>query len=146
MKKAAKQRKQENDSKPQTDAQSDDEKYKAYDEAVVSGEPLQEYLIPEEVRRFHEELNEYHAVSPRLSGGDVDADWQDAESSGEETVGGTVATPDQDIVDELGRAVGMEFEDNQPLRSPAEVLDERDRHRWELNRSSADSDPAQQEE
>jgi hypothetical protein len=146
MKKAAKQRKQEKDPKPQTDVQSDDEKYKAYDEAVECGEPLQEYLIPEEVRRFHEELNEYHAVSPRLSGGDVDADWQDAESSGEETVGGTVATPDQDIVDELGRAVGMEFQDNQPLRSPAEVLDERDHHRWELNRSSADSDPAQQEE
>src|SRR5690349_21545538 len=146
MKKAVKQTKHKQEPKPQQEVQSDDEKYKAYDEAVENGEPLQEYLIPEEVRRFQEELHEYNAVSPRLSGGDVDADWQDAESSGEETVGGTVATPDQDIVDELGRAVGMEFQDNQPLRSPAEVLEERDRHRWELNRSSADSDPAQQEE
>jgi uncharacterized protein DUF6335 len=35
-------------------------------------------------------------AGPRLSGGDVDADWQRAESTGEEAVGGSVATPDQD--------------------------------------------------
>jgi hypothetical protein len=33
-------------------------------------------------------------TSPRLTGGDVDADWQAAYSSGEESVGGSVATPD----------------------------------------------------
>jgi len=126
--------------------QSDDEKFKAYDEAVKHGEPLQEELLTPGGRRLEEELEEYHSVSPRLSGGDIDADWQDAESSGEETVGGTVATPDQDDVDEIGRAVGLEFPDNQPLRSPAEILAERDRHRWELNRHSADNDIAQNEE
>jgi hypothetical protein len=32
----------------------------------------------------------------------------------------------------------MEFQDNQELRSPAEILDKRDRKRWELDRRSAD--------
>src|SRR5262249_45662448 len=39
------------------------------------------------------ELSEPPAVSPADTGGDVDADWQRAQSSGEETVGGSVATP-----------------------------------------------------
>src|SRR5438093_5915840 len=54
------------------------------------------------------ELTEHHGVSPTDSGGDVDADWQRAQSSGEEAVGGSVATPDQDIVDELARPLGVE--------------------------------------
>jgi hypothetical protein len=45
-------------------------------------------------------------TGPRLSGGDIDADWAGAYASGEESVGGSVATPDQDVVDELGRALG----------------------------------------
>ncbi len=47
---------------------------------------------------------------PLLSGGDVDADWKRADSIGEEAVGGSVATPDQDVVDEIGRALGVEQE------------------------------------
>ena len=54
------------------------------------------------------ELFEHHGVSPIDSGGDVDADWQRAQSSGEEAVGGSVATPDQDVVDELARPLGVE--------------------------------------
>ncbi|HEX4946974.1 MAG TPA: DUF6335 family protein [Blastocatellia bacterium] len=87
-----------------------------------------------------EELQQYNAVSPELSAGDVDADWQRAESTGDETPGGHVATPDQDNVDEIGRAVGMEFQDNQELRTHEEIFAKRDRERWELNRSSAEGD------
>ncbi|HET7876338.1 MAG TPA: DUF6335 family protein, partial [Methylomirabilota bacterium] len=43
-------------------------------------------------------LGAHREVSPVDSGGDVDADWQAAQSTGEETVGGSVATPDQDVV------------------------------------------------
>src|SRR5215207_10388392 len=64
-------------------------------------------------RLMEEELEEYHSVSPILSGNDVDAKWQAAEGGGEEAVGGHAPTPDQDIVDELGRATGIEFQDNQ---------------------------------
>lgn len=76
----------------------------------------------------------YTATGPALSGGDIDADWQDAESSGEETVGGTVATPDQDVVDQIGRALGVEQSSTAPLRPMEEVLEDRDRRRWELER------------
>ena len=79
-----------------------------------------------------EPLEVRHETSPRLSGGDVDADWSRAESSGEETVGGSVATPDQDVVDELARALGVEQEADAEFRTAGEILRERDRHRWEL--------------
>lgn len=86
---------------------------------------------------LEEELEEHNSKSPRLSGGDLDADWQSADQSGEETVGGSAPTPDQDIVDELGRAVGVMFSDTEPLR---DKLEERDRNRWELNPASADDE------
>ena len=79
-------------------------------------------------------------TSPRLTGGDVDADWQAAYSSGEESVGGSVATPDQDIVDEIGRALGIEQEADAPVRTSDEILRERDRFRWHLERNAADAE------
>lgn len=76
-----------------------------------------------------QERTEYSDTSPVLTGGDVDADWQRAAASGEESVGGTVATPDQDVVDDLGRAVGVERAPDGPFRASSEILDERDRRR-----------------
>ena len=83
-----------------------------------------------------EELDEHNSLSPRISGGDIDAAWQDANVAGEETVGGSAPTPDQDVVDELGEAVGLTYADDEPLDSDRKVLD-RDRNRWELNPESA---------
>jgi hypothetical protein len=80
------------------------------------------------------ELAEYTATSPAASAGDVDADWQRSESSGEETVGGSVATPDQDVVDEIGHALGVEQPSQAPVRSSEEILEDRDRRYWELDR------------
>jgi hypothetical protein len=51
---------------------------------------------------------------------------------GEETPGGSSPTPDQNVVDEIGRAYGLQEEDSGALRSGAEVLTRRDRHRQEL--------------
>ena len=85
---------------------------------------------------LEEELDEHHSESPKLSGGDLDADWQSANQAGEETVGGSVATPDQDRVDELGEAAGLTYEDDEPLQGE-EKIRERDRNRWELNPESA---------
>jgi hypothetical protein len=65
-----------------------------------------------------------------LTGGDVDADQQRARDAGDEAVGGSVATPDQDVVDELGRALGVEQEPGDEVRTAEEILRERDRHRW----------------
>lgn len=71
-------------------------------------------------------------TGPQLSAGDVDADWKRAESSGEETAGGSVATPDQDVVDEIGRALGVEQGSEAELTTSAEMLGRRDRFRWHL--------------
>ena len=79
-------------------------------------------------------------TSPRLTGGDIDADWQASYSSGEESVGGSVATPDQDIVDQIGRALGVEQEADAPVRTSDEILRERDRFRWHLERNAADAE------
>ena len=79
-------------------------------------------------------------TGPRLSGGDVDADWVGAYASGEESVGGSVATPDQDVVDELGRALGVEQDSDAPVRTSDEILRARDRLRWHLERNAADAE------
>ena len=88
---------------------------------------------------LEEELDEHNFLSPELSGGDLDASWQTGVVAGEETVGGSAPTPDQDIVDELGAAAGLSYEDDEPLNSDAKILD-RDRRRWELNPASADDE------
>lgn len=84
------------------------------------------------------EVLEHHETGPAASAGDLDADWQRAESSGEETVGGSVSTPDQDRVDEIGHALGVEQPSAAPLRSSEEMLEERDRRYWELERRAQD--------
>jgi hypothetical protein len=61
----------------------------------------------------------------------VDADWERAASVGEEAVGGSVATPDQSVVDDLGAALGVPRAPDEPLRAPPEILEDRDRSRWE---------------
>lgn len=85
------------------------------------------------------DLEEHHSLSPDISGGDIDASWQTANVAGEEAVGGSVPTPDQDIVDELGEAAGLTYRDDEPLDSDRKVLD-RDRNRWELNPASAQNE------
>lgn len=77
------------------------------------------------------------SVSADLSAGDLDARWDQGETGGEETVGGSAPTPDQDVVDEIGRAVGITYEEGEPLRV-GEKEQERDEHRWELDPASSE--------
>lgn len=89
-------------------------------------------------KEMDEELAEYATyTSPELTGGDVDASWQQAAMDGDEAVGGTVSTPDQDIVDEIGAAVGVEMDDAAFLRT-SEILEQRDDRRWELDPTSSE--------
>ena len=83
------------------------------------------------------ELSAHQETSPQLTGGDVDADWQMAYSVGDEAVGGSVATPDQDVVDALGEALGVPQEPNAPVQASSEILAERDAHRWRIEREVA---------
>ena len=69
-----------------------------------------------------------------LTGGDLDADWRRAPTVGEEAVGGSVATPDQDVVDGLGDALGVPRAPDEEVRTSGEIMEERDRRRWEQER------------
>jgi hypothetical protein len=83
------------------------------------------------------ELEAKREAGSILTGGDLDADWRGAATSGEEAVGGSVATPDQDIVDEIGEALGVAQAPDAELRTSGEILRDRDRHYWDLERKAA---------
>jgi hypothetical protein len=88
-------------------------------------------------REMKERLAEHTETSPALTGGDVDADWGSAYSVGDEAPGGDNPTPDQDIVDDIGHAIGVEYQDNEELKGEAKIS-KRDRSRWELDPASSD--------
>jgi len=99
--------------------------------ADLLGPPPREATIvrTDRERQVEEERLEHTSTGPELSGGDLDADWQRADSVGEEAVGGSVATPDQDNVDELGDALGVPRDLDEEVRTSDEILEERDRRR-----------------
>ncbi len=79
-------------------------------------------------------LRSHTDKSPTLSGGDIDADWDQADV-GEETVGGQNPTPDQSDVDDLGEAMGVVYQDDEPVDTD-DKLEKRDKNPWELNPAS----------
>ncbi len=80
---------------------------------------------------------EHTEVSPEITAGDVDADWAGAYDSGDEAPGGDNMTPDQDRVDDIGKALGVEYEDNEELKASDKIA-ARDKKRWELDPASSD--------
>jgi hypothetical protein len=88
-------------------------------------------------RELREARLEHNETSPVMTGGDVDADWEDAYSVGDEAPGGDNPTPDQDRVDDIGKALGVEYQDNEELKASDKIA-ERDRHRWELDPASSE--------
>ena len=88
-----------------------------------------------------EHLQQLHReTSPALTAGDVDADWVAAYSVGDEAPGGDNPTPGQTVVEEVGKALGVEYADGEELSS-TEKIETRDRHRWELDPASAEDYP-----
>src|SRR3972149_7037023 len=87
-----------------------------------------------------DEVTAHPETGPALTGGDLDADWMRAHLSGEEAVGGSVATPDQDVVDEIGRALGVEQASDAEGRTSHEILRTRVPFRWRLEREAPDSE------
>lgn len=85
-------------------------------------------------------LGQHTETSPALTAGDIDANWGDAYAVGDEAPGGDNPTPDQDRVDDIGRALGVNYEDNEELRG-SDKIQERDRHRWELDPASSEDWP-----
>jgi hypothetical protein len=79
----------------------------------------------------------HRGMDPSIAAGDVDVDVEDAYFTGEEAPGGDNPTPDQDVVDDIGKALGVQYEDNEELKAADKVI-ERDRKRWELDPASAE--------
>lgn len=96
---------------------------------------------PSAARSGSEEMKEarrdHNEVSPDITAGDVDASWEDAYSVGDEAPGGDNPTPDQDRVDDIGKALGVQYEDNEELKAVDKIA-RRDRHRWELDPASSE--------
>lgn len=86
---------------------------------------------------MRDKLSKSNSGGAAITAGDVDADWQSAESVGDEAPGGDNPTPDQDRVDDIGRALGVEYADDEELQGGAEIAD-RDLNRWELDPASKD--------
>ena len=55
----------------------------------------------------------------------------------QETPGAITPTPDQDRVDDIGKALGVQYEDNEKLKASDKIA-KRDKHRWELDPASSD--------
>ncbi len=110
------------------DVEPDPEVAAEFADAAEVNEGLQDQYL--------DKLVENTNSSPMLSGGDVDAAWEESDV-GEESVGGGNPTPDQSVVEELGEAMGLTYEDNEPLGGE-DKLEERDEDRWELNPASAE--------
>jgi hypothetical protein len=85
-------------------------------------------------------LKKHTETSPKLTAGDPDAKWEDAYAVGDEAPGGDNPTPDQDRVDDIGKALGVQYQDDQELQGGDEI-GERDAKRWELDPASSDDWP-----
>ncbi|MEA2206773.1 MAG: hypothetical protein QOE77_3549 [Blastocatellia bacterium] len=122
-----------------------DFEYLSNDPAFIP-DPEIEAFMEEEIARapkdpelLAQRLRNNTAASPNDSGGDLDATWEDVNEDGSETVAGDNPTPDQSVVEENARAVGVSFEDNEELEF-IDKIERRDRDRFELDERSKGED------
>jgi hypothetical protein len=73
----------------------------------------------------------------KVTGGDVDAQWESAQFSGDESAISSMPTPEVNAVDDIGASIGVTYQDNEELKA-GEKERSRDRHRWELDPASSD--------
>ena len=88
-------------------------------------------------QELRDRYDNHNETGPALTAGDIDADWESAYSTGDEAPGGDNPTPDQNVVDDIGLAVGVAYDDNEELEGADKIV-ERDRHRWEFDPASSD--------
>jgi len=87
--------------------------------------------------KLAERYNNNPNADPSLSGGDVDAQWEMAESTGDEAAAGGTPTPGQNVIDDIGSAMGITYATDEELKV-GEKERSRDKHRWELDPASAE--------
>jgi hypothetical protein len=97
---------------------------------AVAAEALRTGIVPLAGRAGHRP--EIPGGGETIRVGDPDDRVLANEYGGEETPGGSAPTPDQNEVDAIGRAYGLQEEDAGALRCAAEILSRRDQRRSEL--------------
>ena len=105
-------------------------------------DPDIEEFMEEEISRaprdpdlLAQRLRNNTSASPRDAGGDLDATWEDVNESGSESFAGENPTPDQSLVEENAKAIGVSYEDNEELEF-LDKIEKRDRERFELDEGS----------
>ena len=122
-------------------AKKGEDRYLANDPNYVPDPEIEEFMeqeihrAPKDPDLLAQRLRNNTAASPRDAGGDIDADWEDVNESGSETVAGDNPTPDQSLVEENANAIGVSFEDNEELEF-IDKIEKRDRDRFELDENS----------
>jgi Family of unknown function (DUF6335) len=125
--------------------QAEDFEYFANDPNYVPDPEIEEFMeeeisrAPRDPELLAHRLRNNTSASPRDAGGDLDAAWEDVNESGSETVAGDNPTPDQSLVEENARAVGVTYEDNEELEF-IDKITKRDRERFELEEGSKSTD------
>ena len=72
-----------------------------------------------------------------VTGGDLDAQLEGAQFSGDESPVSSMSSPEHNQVDDIGRAMGVTYSDNEELKV-GEKERSRDKQRWELDPASSD--------
>ena len=76
-------------------------------------------------------------ADPTVTGGDVDAQWEGAQFSGDESAVSSMSIPGTTEVDEVGAAMGVTYAADEELKF-GEKERSRDEKRWELDPASSD--------
>ena len=88
-------------------------------------------------RKLAERLKNDPLADPVVTGGDLDAQVESAQFSGDESAVSSMPTPDQNDVDNIGRAMGVTYQEDEELKF-GEKEESRDRKRWELDPASSE--------
>ena len=88
-------------------------------------------------RKLAERLKNDPLADPVVTGGDLDAQIESAQFSGDESAVSSMPTPDQNDVDNIGRAMGVTYQEDEELKF-GEKEESRDRKRWELDPASSE--------
>ena len=76
-----------------------------------------QHQSPSGSRRLVERVSSSDPQSPDLTDGALDAAW-DGSDVDEESPDGSAPSPDQNVVDELGKQAGLTFNDDEPSMRP----------------------------
>ena len=88
-------------------------------------------------RKLADRLRNDGLADPAVTAGDLDAQWESAQFSGDESAVSSMPTPENNQVDAIGNSMGINYADDEELKA-GEKERERDRHRWELDPASSE--------